>query len=111
MKKINLANGLVVVTRNGCQYLVCNLEHTVKFFGISQGLGWEEFSEDLLHMYTGDLDIMRVHKIHDSSTVSLLQLFCDLERYTTKIWERERVKEMTVAEISEALGYEVKVVK
>ena len=86
----------IVTTRNGERYVVVNgriyRENTMNY-GL---VGY--YNEDLTYDDDECYDIMRV------------------ERAGQVIWERfeekkEPAKEMTIAEISEALGYEVKVVK
>ena len=47
-------------------------------------------------------------KIYESKAHVLRDLFND--KYLTCIWERKKSKKMTLAQISEALGYEVEVI-
>lgn len=90
----------IVTTRNGERYVVAN----EGMFGEKDGywLG----SEYIPNFYKQDLKYdsnLEGNRIYDIVKV---------ERSGQVIWERsEEVKEMTIAEISEALGYEVKVVK
>ena len=53
----------------------------------------------------GDYDIM---KIYESKAYVLEDLFDN--NYLECIWERKEPKKMTLAQISEALGYEVEVI-
>lgn len=93
----------IVTTRNGERYVVAN----EGMFGEEDGywLG----SEYMPNFYKQDLKYdsnLEGNRIYDIVKV---------ERAGRVIWERpeeeKEVKEMTIAEISEALGYEVKVVK
>ena len=93
----------IVTTRNGERYVVAN----EGMFGEKDGywLG----SEYIPNFYKQDLKYdsnLEGNRIYDIVKV---------ERSGQVIWERseeeKEVKEMTIAEISEALGYEVKVVK
>ena len=90
----------IVTTRNGERYVVAY----ITLFGEKDGY-WLDH-EYIPNFYRQDLKYdcnLEGNRIYDIVKV---------ERSGQVIWERsEEVKEMTIAEISEALGYEVKVVK
>lgn len=117
MKKEDLMTGDIVLTRGGAKYIV--LKGT-KHFGnkkdtlinLKEG-GYLEinyYNDDLtFYEYESDFDIIKVcsnNYVGDNIRDHIIN------NKDTWTWEREKeVKEMTLAEISEALGYEVKVVK
>ena len=103
MKKY-LKNGNVIECRNRRRYVVMNDGN----FAIDA----TDFIEDLENVGTfedEEWDIMEIYRPTRSTSLSNLlkepSLYCEL------VWERTEKKEMTVAEISKALGYEVKIVK
>ena len=63
----------------------------------------EEFNEN--KYFNKDFDVM---KVYISKSLILNNLFDN--NYLTCIWERKEPKKMTLAQISEALGYEVEVI-
>ena len=63
----------------------------------------EELNEN--KYFNKDFDVM---KIYTSKAFILNSLFND--KYLECIWERKEPKKMTLAQISEALGYEVEVI-
>ena len=65
------------------------------------------YDENLCENYFHDktFDVM---KIYMSKSTQLKNLFDN--NYITCIWERKEPKKMTLAQISEALGYEVEVI-
>lgn len=69
----------------------------------------ENYNDELIYCYDNrNLDIMKIQ-----ACTNLLWLErSDLNLIpTTTIWERQEPKEMTIAEIEQALGYPIKVVK
>ena len=70
------------------------------------GLHIESWLDDLMDRSAHEYDIMKVYRPTDSIPTDKSK-WKDLPL----IYERTEVKEMTVEEISKALGYEVKVVK
>ena len=71
---------------------------------------WDELShynEDLTHYKDTKLDAVRVRRSCDATHIPTAKNY----KKMPVIWEGNKVKEMTVAEISKALGYDVKVVK
>lgn len=105
--KADLKDGMVVEFRNGDRHLVLN--------GIFMAEdGWmpiSDYQDNLINqpgMLSENYDIMKVY----TSSSKILKSYFDNWRLTL-IWERkeeEPVKEMTVAEIEEKLGYKVKVI-
>ena len=112
MKKPDLKVGMIVKLRNGDVCLVTQNTKGDLFF--TNNSGWvsiDSYNEDLtITRSMHCLDIIEVHGYRGSGYAfeSLLNLNSNSH---ILLWERKEVKEMTVAEISEALGYEVKVVK
>ena len=112
--KDNLETGMRVVVRDGNEYVVMKDYETVHYgvgaiFGFD-GIGFKSlknYNHDLTHATLGkDSDIMKVLKpIYDSDVLS------NNEDGFEVIWEREEAVELTVAQISEKLGYKVKVVE
>ena len=70
------------------------------------GLHIESWLDDLMDRSAHEYDIMKVYRPTDS-----LPLDKSKWKDLPVVYERTEVKEMTVEEISKALGYEVKVVK
>lgn len=106
--KMELKEGMIVEYRNGNRYLLRrNLnESTLIFSKIDRWFATtydEELNENKYH--NEDLDIM---KVYESKAYVLNSLFDD--DYLECIWERKEPKKMTLAQISEALGYEVEVI-
>lgn len=91
-------DGDIVQTQNGNYYLVWNAKNR---HGVCD-CGQVHFPED------GDFSIVKVWKPDRDAifTLSDLDLACGELR-----WEKKTVKEMTVAEIEEKLGYSIKVIK
>lgn len=112
--KDNLKTGMRVVARNGNEYVVMKDYETVNYgvgaiLGVS-GIGFKSlknYNHDLTHATLGeDNDIMKVLKpLYDNDVLS------NNEDDFEVIWEREEAVELTVAQISEKLGYKVKVVE
>lgn len=106
--KMELKEGMIIECRNGNRYLLRrNLnESTLIFSKIDRWFATtydEELNENKYH--NEDLDIM---KVYESKAYVLNSLFDD--GYLECIWERKEPKKMTLAQISEALGYEVEVI-
>lgn len=104
MKKSDLQTGMIVEYRNGEERNVL-----LGFLGgesILQGggtwAGFDYIENDLTNMSCSSRDIMAVYSSHKYGDKGNL------------LWERKEeivVKELTVAEVSEALGYTVKIVE
>ena len=110
MTKSELKTGHVVTYRNGWKRTVLlNTDNTHKDY-VSDGRLWGEldaFNEDLTNTFTKHYDIIKVERGHDCT-----QILQDPETRTDleTIWEREQVKQMTVAEIEAILGYKIEIV-
>lgn len=104
--KMELKEGMIIECRNGDRFLL--REKSGQLIG-SNFDEWikatydEELNEN--EYYQKEFDIM---KIYESKAYVLTDLF-DNNRLTC-IWERKEPKKMTLAQISEALGYEVEVI-
>lgn len=103
---MELKEGMIVECRNGSRYLLRKRSDKLICSNFD---GWftvtydEKLNEN--EYYVEDFDIM---KIYESKANVLSDLFND--KYFTCIWERKEPKKMTLAQISEALGYEVEVI-
>ena len=108
--KMELKEGMIIECRNGDRYLLRNVRGDLI---LSANQGWAECVydnnfidiEEDAKAFNGDYDIM---KIYESKAYVLEDLFDD--NYLECIWERKEPKKMTLAQISEALGYEVEVI-
>lgn len=104
--KIELKEGMIIECRNGDRYLLrtaCGeliASYNYKYMSIDYD---EKLNEN--QYFNKDFDIM---KVYTSKAFVLNSLFDD--QYLECIWERKEPKKMTLAQISEALGYEVEVV-
>lgn len=109
MKFSELDSGMVVEIRKGDRYLVLKDMRGNSCFmnadGTSSLCGWSNhrwFDESMRVPSDSDFDIMKVfHAVSELNAV---------EKTTACLWEREKEKEMTLAEVSAALGYPVKIV-
>lgn len=97
VSKDDLKNGDIVTLRNGDRLVFVNDEDFIDLSDDNDNYLSEicDLEDDLRHDSDEDSDIVKVERP---------------EKYTT-VFTRTEVKEMTVEEISKALGYEVKVVK
>ena len=108
--KMELKEGMIIECRNGDRYLLRNVRGDLI---LSANQGWAEYVYDNNFIdigedakaFNGDYDIM---KIYESKAYVLEDLFDN--NYLDCIWERKEPKKMTLAQISEALGYEVEVI-
>lgn len=104
--KMELKEGMVVECRNGNRYLLRKVDDVLIGSNFD---GWIKatYNENLCENYYHDetFDIM---KIYISKSLKLEGLFDN--NYLTCIWKRKEPKKMTLAQISEALGYEVEVI-
>lgn len=93
--------GTVVKCANGYKYYVHNKERA---FGRVSTISLEK--EDL----TGPWEIIAVYDI--TRVKNFTKILSSIEEEGKLIWEKKaKVKEMTIAEIEKALGYEVKIIK
>ena len=108
-----LKSGDTVVLRNGDECKVF-LDYETKHYGrgiISSVIknyfnALIEYDRQLIHGISQDLDIVQIYRPRCDSNV----MSTDLYDYYL-VWKRKEVKEMTMKEICEALGYEVKIKK
>lgn len=119
MTKSELKTGMVVTTRDGHKYRVyrniatdyTNLSdknNDVLVSSLSNWLRLEHYNDNLMHELYKEYDIMKVELVnHPYDFIKDL----DNVKIAETLWERQEVKELTVAEISKLLGYEVKIVK
>ena len=104
--KMELKEGMIVECRNGDRYLLRKVNDALigsNFDGYIKAVYDENLCENYYHEET--FDIM---KIYISKSLNLKNLFDN--NYLTCIWKRKETKKMTLAQISEALGYEVEVI-
>jgi hypothetical protein len=105
--KETLKQGAIVKTREGNLYILIG----EKFVNLKYGsyVGFSSYDNNLIHnIGYKEMDI--INFFIPSSDYEGYNLFINHENIPWT-WERKEAKEMTVAEISKALGYEVKVVK
>ena len=103
---MELKEGMIIECRNGRRYLLRKVDdnligsNNTGYIGIDydKDLNENKYCQE-------DFDIM---KIYESKAYVLEDLFDD--NYLECIWERKEPKKMTLAQISEALGYEVEVI-
>ena len=104
--KMELKECMIIECRNGERYLLrtaCG-ELVASSNDEYMNLDYdEELNEN--KYFNKDFDVM---KIYTSKAFILNSLFND--NYLECIWERKEPKKMTLAQISEALGYEVEVI-
>lgn len=114
MTKKDLRTGMVVTYNNGEKRTVfCDVyTHTGSTDYVSNGNVWNElcnFNEDLTSRILGDMDIVKVEILTDRTHICYDPN--ELSKHKLKtIWEREEVKQMTVAEIEAILGHKVEII-
>lgn len=104
--KADFESGMVVECRNGERYLVLRDK-------LLNNKHWNSISDDYtpeLKMYENGVHQNDIMKIYDTIGVTNLHNIFDDENLII-IWERQEIKEMTVAEIEKELGYNIKIVK
>ena len=104
--KMELKEGMIIECRNGNRYLLRKVDDMIigsSFDGWLKATYDENLCEN--YYYEETFDIM---KIYESKAYVLEDLFDN--NYLDCIWERKEPKKMTLAQISEALGYEVEVI-
>lgn len=97
MTKEDLKDMDIVTLRNGDKLVFVGEE----FINITENAF--NFVDDLDDFYD---DLTYIHARHDNDIIKV-----DRPKEYETLFTRTKAKEMTVAEISEALGYEVKVIK
>ena len=104
--KMELKEGMIIECRNGHRYLLRKVDDALicsNFDCWFRATYDEKLNEN--EYCVEDFDIM---KIYESNACVLGNLFNN--DYLECIWERKEPKKMTLAQISEALGYEVEVI-
>ena len=99
--KMKLKEGMIIECRNGHRYLLRKVDDNL--IG-SNNTGYIDIRYDE-QLNENEFDIM---KIYESNACVLGNLFNN--DYLECIWERKEPKKMTLAQISEALGYEVEII-
>lgn len=108
--KMELKEGMIVELRNGDRYLLRRVDDELL---LSANQRWVEYTYDNNFVdidedakeFNGEYDIMKIYESHAHVLEDLFN-----NNYLTCVWERKEPKKMTLAQISEALGYEVEVV-
>lgn len=107
MKKYDLKSGMILKTRNGRLYLVVGSYGNFTFANEREWCSDFQFNDDLTAKYGfSDLDVMCVYKQH---TGTLRGMF-DVEEHRL-VWKREEVKEVSMKEVCEKFGCQVKIVE
>ena len=103
---MELKEGMIIECRNGHRYLLRKFDDDLIGSNNTKYI-YIDYDEDLNEnkYCQEDFDIM---KIYESNACVLGNLFNN--DYLECIWERKEPKKMTLAQISEALGYEVEVI-
>ena len=103
---MELKEGMIIECRNGHRYLLRKVDDNL-IDSNNTGYIDIDYDKDLNEnkYCQEDFDIM---KIYESNACVLGNLFNN--DYLECIWERKEPKKMTLAQISEALGYEVEVI-
>ena len=103
---MELKEGMIIECRNGDKYLLRKFDDDLIGSNNTKYI-YIDYDEDLNEnkYCQEDFDIM---KIYESNACVLGNLFNN--DYLECIWERKEPKKMTLAQISEALGYEVEVI-
>ena len=122
MKLSELKTGMIVTTREGVEYVVfkdavCkNPEYCGTVFVNKKCFSWHEiknFKEDMTYEsgWGGDYKKYDIVKVEiPSHPYSYMDLnYEEIKRKV--IWEREEIKEVTMAEIEKKFGCKVKIVK
>ena len=103
---MELKEGMIIECRNGHRYLLRKVDDNLIGSNNTKYI-YIDYDKDLNEnkYCQEDFDIM---KIYESNACVLGNLFNN--DYLECIWERKESKKMTLAQISEALGYEVEVI-
>lgn len=116
--KLDLRTGMIVETRDGGVYTVymqaCSKEIKGEDVIIGSSDGWQTldiftldlFNERLEYLITRKLDIIKVYL--PNTIGDIVKSYKNI----TLLWEKkDTVKEMTIKEIEEKLGYSIKIIK
>lgn len=107
-----LHSGMIVETRKKDLLFVAeSYEEEIFLMGNDRFDELCYYDDNLINTEDEDLDIIAIYKPLKGLEQRALNGFIDKQkRGLTLIWERKEPKKMTLAQISEALGYEVEVV-
>lgn len=104
--KEDLRTGDVIQRRNGAVEIV---NHELGMFITKTG--WNDFrhiSNDLTSIFDSRFDIVKVRRPEEKSDCQ----FCAIEMdFGELVYERKEVEEMTLAEVCQLLGKEIKIIK
>lgn len=108
--KNNLEVGQFVILRDESRFLVLKTEGGQYYLSNSEScfINLDNFNDDLTNKTDTDSNVMKV--CVPSSPDNLCGILSGFT-HGKLIWEREEIVELTVAQISERLGYKVKVVE
>lgn len=105
----DLRSGMVVETRDGDRYLVLVDGEDIHMMCGDGALHMGQW--EVRQLYHDDLTRENGFNDHDIMKVyGRVQSFYKVNATKNLLWERKEIKEMTVSEIEEVLGYSVKVV-
>lgn len=97
----------VIETRYGIKYLVCSTDKGLFGVGNSGCIGLNDFEQNMKFEKNHNFDIAKVYKIKQCCYFDGI---LDNARLIL-VWEREEVKELTMADIEKLVGCKVKIVK
>lgn len=109
MKKEDLKVGMVVKTREGGLYMLMrrdNVDYDLVLSNTRSWINFKNLNNDLTHILHEELDIMQVYGFVNNPTNTTIVSTDD----RNILWERERKKKMTIAQIEDILGYKIEVV-
>ena len=120
MKKSDLKTGYIATLRNGRNGVVFIGVDTIERGQVDcivneSTNSWNDlsnFNDDLTHKRFSELDIMKVEKPYHPYCLQNLNIRYSFASKTRELlWERDSVKEMTVADVEALVGCKVKIVK
>lgn len=99
----------VIETRKGDRYLVCTAQEQLVGVGSDGWISLGFFKQNMQCCGTSDFDIAKVYEIKYACHFS--RMLANDNDNLTLVWEREEVKELTMADIEKLVGCKVKIVK
>lgn len=109
MTKSDLRTGMLVTFRNGkkmCVYLNVDTSLCKSQNVLTDGVTWMDFdyvNDDLTNLSSSYFDIMEIE-------VPIIATDIPYHNGTKSIWQRQKPKKMTVAEVEKILGYKVEII-
>lgn len=100
--KSELKDGMVVEYSNGERKLVIGN----KLYGHTEWDGLNNYDINLINTEVPELSINKIYKWLGYCLDVIFE-----DKYLELIWERKPIKEMTISEIEEELGYKIKVIQ